>query len=74
MPKLLRSAPYLPVADVAKTAAYYRDVFGFDDEYFGGVPPVFAICSRDDARFTNRRRKPFSPKQFPGLRSPVFLL
>ena len=55
MPKLLRSAPYLPVADVAKTAAYYRDVFGFDDEYFGGVPPVFAICSRDGLVIMLRR-------------------
>jgi len=48
--RLLRSAPYFPVADVAKLAAYYQKTFGFDIDYTGGppgAPPVFAIVSRD---------------------------
>ena len=47
MTKLLRSAPYFPVADVGRSAAYYEDVFGFRREYVAGTPPQFAICSRD---------------------------
>ena len=44
---LLRSAPYFPVADVERSAAYYERVFGFHIEYIGGAPPEFAIVSRD---------------------------
>jgi uncharacterized glyoxalase superfamily protein PhnB len=44
---LLRSAPYFPVADVSKAAAYYETVLGFQCEYIAGGPPVFAIVSRD---------------------------
>jgi hypothetical protein len=40
---LLRSAPYFPVADVGKAAAYYENVLGFQREYVAGEPPVFAI-------------------------------
>jgi hypothetical protein len=47
MPRLLRSAPYFPVADVVESAAYYRDVYGFATEYIGGEPPIFAMCERD---------------------------
>src|SRR5574338_1677238 len=46
-PQLLRSAPYFPVADVARTVAYYQRVFGFTPEYVAGDPPVFAILARD---------------------------
>lgn len=45
--KLLRSAPYFPVSDVERSVAYYDKVLGFGCEYSGGVPPQFAICSRD---------------------------
>jgi catechol 2,3-dioxygenase-like lactoylglutathione lyase family enzyme len=45
--RLLRSAPYFPVADVEATASYYERVFGFDREYGAGTPPQFAICTRD---------------------------
>jgi catechol 2,3-dioxygenase-like lactoylglutathione lyase family enzyme len=45
--RLLRSAPYFPVADLAELAAYYEKVLGFRIEYAGGSPPVFAILSRD---------------------------
>jgi hypothetical protein len=47
MAKLLRSAPYFPVPDVARTASYYESTFGFRREYVAGNPPRFAICSRD---------------------------
>jgi len=47
MTKLLRGAPYFPVPDVARSAAFYESVFGFEREYVAGDPPVFAICSRD---------------------------
>lgn len=38
MPRLLRSAPYFPVADVLESAAYYREVYGFATEYLGPRP------------------------------------
>jgi hypothetical protein len=53
--KLLRSAPYFPVADVALSATYYKDVLGFDVEYAAGDPPQFAICSRDDLAIMLRK-------------------
>ena len=46
-PRLLRSAPYFPVADVAKLAAYYERTLGFHVDYTAGSPPIFAILSRD---------------------------
>jgi catechol 2,3-dioxygenase-like lactoylglutathione lyase family enzyme len=46
-PQLLRSAPYFPVADLEQSAAHYERVFGFHRDYVGGVPPEFAILSRD---------------------------
>ena len=45
--RLLRSAPYLPVADVARSADHYERVLGFRREYVAGAPPEFAILSRD---------------------------
>jgi catechol 2,3-dioxygenase-like lactoylglutathione lyase family enzyme len=45
--RLLRSAPYFPVADVAKLAHYYERTLGFRIDYAAGNPPVFAIVSRD---------------------------
>jgi len=45
--QLLRCAPYFPVADVKRTASYYKDVFGFTVEYIAGEPAQFAIVSRD---------------------------
>jgi predicted enzyme related to lactoylglutathione lyase len=44
---LLRSAPYFPVGDVEESASYYERVLGFQREYAAGVPPQFAIVSRD---------------------------
>jgi hypothetical protein len=45
--KLLRSAPYFPVAQVEQSVAYYERVLGFRCEYAAGQPLQFAICSRD---------------------------
>jgi catechol 2,3-dioxygenase-like lactoylglutathione lyase family enzyme len=45
--QLLRSAPYFPVADVERSAVHYEQVLGFHREYVAGVPPEFAILSRD---------------------------
>lgn len=53
--RILRGAPYFPVADVAETGAYYRDVYGFGLEYSGGTPPVFAVYSRDGCALMLRR-------------------
>lgn len=46
--QLLRSAPYFPVADVARSATYYERVLGFPAGYLAGSPPEFAIMTRDD--------------------------
>jgi catechol 2,3-dioxygenase-like lactoylglutathione lyase family enzyme len=43
----LRSTPYFPVKDVARSAEHYERVFGFRPEYIAGAPPEFAILSRD---------------------------
>jgi hypothetical protein len=54
--RLLRSAPYFPVADVAKSAASYERVLGFRSSGFaGGEPPQFAICTRDELSVMLRR-------------------
>ncbi|MGH9748560.1 MAG: VOC family protein [Candidatus Polarisedimenticolia bacterium] len=45
--QLLRSAPYFPVKDLEAALAHYERVLGFRREYAGGVPPQFAIISRD---------------------------
>ena len=52
---ILRSAPYLPVPDVASTGAHYRDVLGFRCEYVAGEPAEFAIYSRGGATVMFRR-------------------
>jgi len=45
--KLLRSAPYFPVANVEQSVAFYEQKLGFHCEYSAGTPLQFAICSRD---------------------------
>lgn len=44
---IVASAPVLLVADVQKSAEYYRDRVGFAVENLYGAPPHFAILSRD---------------------------
>jgi len=53
--QLQRSAPYFPVADVARSADYYERVLGFRREYAAGSPPEFAILSRDGLAIMLRR-------------------
>ena len=55
MPKLLRGAPYFPVADVAASTGFYERVFGFRCEYMAGDPAQFAILSRDGHGIMLRR-------------------
>jgi hypothetical protein len=55
VPKLLRHAPYFPVADVEKSAGHYERVFGFHRDYAAGSPPEFAILSRDGLSVMLRR-------------------
>lgn len=53
--RLLRSAPYFPVADVARSVAYYAATFGLQAQYVAGSPPEFAICARDGLAVMLRR-------------------
>jgi catechol 2,3-dioxygenase-like lactoylglutathione lyase family enzyme len=53
--RLLRSAPYFPVMDVERSAAYYERTLGFRCEYTAGSPPEFAIVSRDGLSIMLRR-------------------
>jgi uncharacterized glyoxalase superfamily protein PhnB len=61
---ILRSAPYLPVPDVASIGTHYRDVLGFHCEYAAGNPPEFAVYSRGRSAVMFRR------VQDPSLLSP----
>ncbi|MBM4072424.1 MAG: hypothetical protein FJ271_26370 [Planctomycetes bacterium] len=47
MARLLVAFPQFRVADVVKTAEYYRDVLGFQIGDYAGDPPVFTHVSRD---------------------------
>jgi predicted enzyme related to lactoylglutathione lyase len=51
------SIPVFRVEDVLVTAAYYRDVLGFEVDFVYGEPPSYASVSRDDAvlNFTQAR-------------------
>lgn len=54
MAKLLRSAPYFPVADVARSVKLYES-YGFHCDYMPGEPPQFAIVSKDGLAVMFRR-------------------
>ena len=45
--KIIGSAPILLVADVVRSADYYRDKLGFRYERFWGEPPCFCMPHRD---------------------------
>lgn len=47
MARITDSATVLLVADVVKSAAYFRDCVGFGEPDLFGEPPVFAILGRD---------------------------
>ena len=73
--KLTRSAPYFPVADVARSAAHYQRVFGFQTEYSAGSPAEFAIVTRDGFSIMLRRVEdagPISPNERQGGTWDVF--
>ncbi len=53
--KLLRSAPYFPVANVEHSAAFYEQKLSFRCDYAAGAPRQFAICSRDGFAIMLRR-------------------
>ena len=44
---IIASAPILLVADVQKSASYYRDQLGFTYDRFWGDPPCFCMPRRD---------------------------
>ncbi len=47
MPRMHRSMPVLEVADVVKSAEFYRDKLGLTPGPFWGDPPCFCIVGRD---------------------------
>lgn len=55
IPRLLRCAPYFPVADVDAAAREYGERFGFATTYLAGTPGEFAIVSRDGLDLMLRR-------------------
>jgi uncharacterized glyoxalase superfamily protein PhnB len=57
--------PVFLVDDVAATAQFYRDVFGFDIDFLYGEPPAYASVNRDDAVLNFIRSEP------PGRRNSV---
>ncbi len=51
-PRRIRGiAPLCKVADVARSAAYYREVLGFDYNRIWGEPPCFCMPQRDGQIF-----------------------
>lgn len=53
-----RATPLLRVADVARAAAWYRDVLGFEIDAFPDHPPyVFAILRRGTAEIMLRQSR-----------------
>ena len=73
--KLTRSAPYFPVADVARSSAHYQRVLGFHTEYSAGSPVEFAIVTRDGFSIMLRRvadAGPISPNERQGGTWDVF--
>ena len=49
--QLLRSAPYFPVADVARSVAFYEQVLGFRCEYSAGTPLQLLRLRFEDDQF-----------------------
>lgn len=53
--RLLRGAPYFPVADIEAVGRHYTGVLGFTCEYSAGDPPEFAVYSRSGCPIMLRR-------------------
>ena len=43
--------PVLPVRDVASSAAYFRDVLGFDIDFLNGDPPLHGRIMKGDGTY-----------------------
>jgi hypothetical protein len=65
-------APVQLVANVFKTAEYYRDVLGFNFEQIYGEPPSFVIVQRDSARLMFRQPRDGAPPPANSSVSPTF--
>jgi catechol 2,3-dioxygenase-like lactoylglutathione lyase family enzyme len=48
-PRLAAAVPVLFVADVGRSAAFYRDRLGFTIDFLHGQPPFYGSVSRDSA-------------------------
>ena len=46
-PEFSHSAPVLPVDNLKETAAYYKEVFGFEISFMWGDPAHYAVLKRD---------------------------
>jgi uncharacterized glyoxalase superfamily protein PhnB len=42
-----KAIPFLPVKDITETICYYKNLLGFNDEWYWGNPPTDAGCHRD---------------------------
>jgi len=59
MPTMHRSMPVIEVADVERSAAFYRDKLGFEPGSFYGDPPAFCIVTLDTVTLAlDRSREP----------------
>ena len=48
-PRILATTPVFVVSDVARSLAWYCDKLGFrEPAMWGGDPPEFGMCNRDD--------------------------
>jgi len=59
--KIGRPVPELPVADVERAQAYYRDVLGFDVAWIEPSKDIGAVSRGEAAIFFRRRAAPFEP-------------
>jgi len=48
-PEVLRTHPQIPVTDVQRSVAFYRDGLGFEVRYLYGEPPFYGLVERDGA-------------------------
>ena len=48
--RIAAAVPVLFVADVERSAAFYRDLLGFEIDFLHGSPPFYGSVSRDGAR------------------------
>ena len=56
-----RPVPELPVADVERAQAYYRDTLGFEIGWLHPSKEIGSVSRGDVAIFFRRREQPFEP-------------